>query len=165
MSGQHTQGQLEIRRTASGEIKEIGPFVPAAEFCGDTWLDVSEEDARRLVTCWNACEGVQTNEIEELAAIGGVPSLITYSKDLRAERDLAWQQRDQLLEMLEGLLDIDGPQPGTKDWADRSRAVIEQVTGAQLHGPGLQLREHQRSQRAHARSSRGAGRIAGQHLR
>lgn len=46
------------------------------------------EDARRLVACWNACQGLRTEHIEELAAIGrGVERLAIGCHKLTKERD------------------------------------------------------------------------------
>ena len=36
----------------------------------------------------------------------------------------------ELLDCLRGLLDIEGPQPGTAGWAVIARAVIDKATGA-----------------------------------
>ena len=51
------------------------------------------EDARRLAACWNACEGMATDELEEIARTGGM---------LGPREDVAKiaEQRDKLRDVL-----------------------------------------------------------------
>lgn len=37
-----------------------------------TSKEEAEANARRLVACWNACEGMETDELEEIARTGGM---------------------------------------------------------------------------------------------
>jgi len=37
----------------------------------------------------------------------------------------------ELLELLQELIDIEGPQPGTSDWGDKAIALIAKATGEQ----------------------------------
>lgn len=61
MSAQHTQGQLlavhEVLLLDDGS----GEFLAVANLVG---CDNAEPNARRLVACWNACEGIPTEELE-----------------------------------------------------------------------------------------------------
>lgn len=54
------------------------------------------DHGRRLVAAWNVCDHMKLAAIEELAEIGGVPALIVYGQDVRAERD-ALRERLQAL--------------------------------------------------------------------
>lgn len=45
-------------------------------------------------------------------------------------RQLA-DQRAELLGLLQELIDIEGPQPGTAEWADKARAAIQRATEEQ----------------------------------
>lgn len=48
----------------------------------------ARENARRLVACWNACDHMSIESIEELSTIGGVAALIVYSDDVEKERNV-----------------------------------------------------------------------------
>ena len=39
------------------------------------------------------------------------------------------EQRDALLAILVELVDIEGPQPGTAEWADKAMALIDKCEG------------------------------------
>ena len=73
----------------------IGMVNFSAEFTGLYPSDVEEAEAnaRRLVACWNACEGIATDELEEIARTGGM---------LGPREDVAKiaEQRDELREAL-----------------------------------------------------------------
>lgn len=56
--------------------------------------EMGDEDARRLVACWNACEGIDTEDLEAANV-----SIIHKLHDDASKRVLA--QRDELLEALE----------------------------------------------------------------
>lgn len=66
-----------------------------------------EANARRLVACWNACEGISTEDLESerSASTGWVR---TASKLLKAttERDSLRAVNAELLEALEGLVSV-----------------------------------------------------------
>ena len=73
----------------------IGMVNFSAEFTGLYPSDVEEAEAnaRRLVACWNACEGMTTDELEEIAQTGGM---------LGPREDVAKiaEQRDKLRDAL-----------------------------------------------------------------
>jgi hypothetical protein len=81
MSTQHTQGRLE----AIGDVILFPPQNGAFRGFNLEGCPNPEANARRLVACWNACEGVPTEMLEEY------PAPFT---ELHA-------QRDELLEALE----------------------------------------------------------------
>lgn len=101
----HTPGRLYIRTnrhpntdgTPWGwvDLYEPGSMRQASpEGIQATWSrgQQSEANARRLVACWNACEGIDTEYLE------GNDSLPHYARRLMA-------QRDELLQALKQMLD------------------------------------------------------------
>lgn len=96
MSG-HTPGRLVVRGGYS--IYADDGKTPVADAClTNSVADKDEANARRLVACWNACEGISTDELETTggAAVGWTR---TASKLIHATT-----QRGELLEALNGLL-------------------------------------------------------------
>lgn len=61
MSAQHTQGRLKVQHPYAGERGWEVAFEPGLE---QVCQNVSEDNARRLVACWNAFEGEATERIE-----------------------------------------------------------------------------------------------------
>ena len=88
MSTKHTPEPWAIERARSGSIKAIGPCV-AEEYAGSAWLEVPEEDARRIVACVNACRGID----DELLTDDCI-------RKTREDRDELLKQRDELLKSL-----------------------------------------------------------------
>lgn len=87
MSGQHTQGRLAVHVTPL--LSEIwlrredcdGVLAQPKAIVGN------DADARRLVACWNACDGGSTEDLEALAFFG-IP--VTKVVDgIKQERDTA----------------------------------------------------------------------------
>jgi len=78
MNAQHTQGRLELdegyRRIAKADD---GRDIFLVHEHGN-----AEANARRLVACWNACEGLPTAWIE-----GGAADILEHAKSLNAQRD------------------------------------------------------------------------------
>ena len=91
MSEQHTQGRLHVAGQDKVQIRsDKHQIAKAWSFAGKT----GQENARRLVACWNACEGISTDELETTggAAVGWTR---TASKLIHATT-----QRDELLAAL-----------------------------------------------------------------
>lgn len=94
-------------------------------FYGD--IDEDKANARRLVACWNACEGIGTEELESEthAALGWSR---TASKLIKASGE-----RAELLEMLNGVLKCERGILGhifLEGWQeDAIRAAIAKATG------------------------------------
>lgn len=67
---------------------------------GETVCTFTDEpnkaNARRLVTCWNACEGIRTEDLER-------GHIVMTASDLSQERE---NQRDELLETLKAALKL-----------------------------------------------------------
>jgi hypothetical protein len=90
----HTPGKLALEEVSSdsGHIKHLCPvdsegmsLLTVVEHEGVKFAAVySDEDARRLVACWNACEGLPTEVLEHAASTGD--SLGGHIK-LTAQRD------------------------------------------------------------------------------
>ncbi len=120
----HTEGRLE----ADGMyvISEDGPF--GATLVKTLIADLHnspmpenelKENARRLVACWNACEGLPTEALENLPVpIGAVlagsdqqhDELVKAAEALRdfVKKDVRWNhERDRLLANLDAVLDKD----------------------------------------------------------
>ena len=79
MSAQHTPGRLVVR---GGYSIYTTDGTPVADTCLTASIpDNDEANARRLVACWNACEGIDTEYLE------GDDSLPHYARRLMAQRD------------------------------------------------------------------------------
>lgn len=91
----HTEGRLEVVTECPGEccwhIQRVGN---TDEFQRITSLEMREEDARRLVACWNYCEGVPTHEIENSESDGD------RLRGVYAAKVYAEKERDELVEAL-----------------------------------------------------------------
>lgn len=90
MSAQHTQGRLVVRGGYS--IYAADGKTPVADACLDNSVAAHDEaNARRLVACWNACDGISTEALEHL---GTLDRARVQQDVIRAE---AISQRDELL--------------------------------------------------------------------
>lgn len=90
MSAQHTQGQLHI--DVHGNIIGGGKLVA---FPGGADGQPQQANARRLVACWNTCEGYETEELERIAQ--SPAGMRAYSVETVAALTA---QRDELLALL-----------------------------------------------------------------
>lgn len=81
-----------------------------------------EANARRLAACWNACEGLSTEHLEQ----HGLPGFAQAISDLRA-------QRDELLEALRFIANVTecGVTANDCQIHDRASAAIRKATGEQ----------------------------------
>lgn len=84
MSGQHTPGRLTVHSTLPKVI-----FTPDGQLCiAKTFNCVPEDEAvanaRRLVACWNACDGLSTDQIESMV---NMAAFFFKHIELMAERD------------------------------------------------------------------------------
>ena len=92
---EHTTGKLTFRGFS---IYAADGKTPVADTCLNA--SVAQHDvanARRLVACWNACDGIPTKWLE-----GGAADILEYSKALKA-------QRDELLAALERMCELYAP--------------------------------------------------------
>lgn len=110
-----------FRQYAETEVRfEDGPLLAVIHEV----VPQDQIDARRLVACWNACDGIQTNELEHIANTGGM---------LGPREDVARiaSQRDELLAELEKIatsVDIDTLRAAI----DCARAALSKVKGGAL---------------------------------
>ena len=79
-------------------------------------------NARRLVACWNACQGISTEELVDIANTGGM---------LGPREDITRiaGQRNELLEALKGLMALSDHRVDLRDAAKAARAAIAKATG------------------------------------
>jgi len=110
MSAQHAKGSasLDMERIgldlANHIPIDIGTHSAAAlvvwnmEGCERT--PRCEANARRLVACWNACEGIDTDHLEK----HGLPDFAEKISDLSSQLETVTQQRAVLLEALTRVL-------------------------------------------------------------
>ncbi len=94
----HTEGklQVEIVGDTGGEnpvhVCEIGnDHVRVGEY-------ITEANARRLVACWNACEGLDTETLES-----GRVTMVDATDNYVAERDALLRDKAELLEILQSI--------------------------------------------------------------
>lgn len=104
----HTKGKLivddkGVLRLASKSRDYHEPLILATAFTEDAWQDgdetpESQDNARRLAACWNACDGIGTDVLEsEASAVMGWTR--TASKLIRVAKE-----RHELLEALESAM-------------------------------------------------------------
>lgn len=92
------------------------------------------DNARRIVACVNACEGISTDQLEKEAS--NVREWLEQKRidaiDMAARNLDLKQQRDQLLAALEKAVDRQAYKPGTGPaWWEEARAAIAAVKGGQ----------------------------------
>jgi len=103
MNTQHTQGRMTWkRRPDKSLLYVIGDHEAGAHAQGD--IHIEEADLRRLAACWNACDGLTTENLElcgtlDYADVKRNVAQTAYVNDLQT-------QRDQLLEALKNIVDV-----------------------------------------------------------
>lgn len=103
MSTTHTPGRITFLPDGDANrysmLTEDGRWWMALLMNGEQVTARQEANLRRLAACWNACEGIEIESIEELAAMGhGVASLIVYGDDVKRERDALAQALKNLVD-------------------------------------------------------------------
>lgn len=128
MSAQHTQGKLKVVSTYA--IPEIRDQADNFLFAAGSASPQSFVNARRLAACWNACEGISTDLLENLTLTGDTIAARLKLRDA-TERDLA-TQRDELLEALtQTLAQCLIWQGEPNEWScSIHKAVVEQARAA-----------------------------------
>lgn len=113
MNAQHTQGRLVVNPIQLDQIATAdGSMEVARVRLHSGQHDITIANARRLVVCWNAGEGLSTEQI-----------------DLIADHcDALKSQRDKLLATLQEVLDCAKTQTSIGA-VMRARAAIASVTG------------------------------------
>lgn len=60
---EYTEGRLKLDKNDDTQVNsEFG-----APIFETNWSEYSQGDARRLVACWNACQGLSTELLEKMA--------------------------------------------------------------------------------------------------
>jgi hypothetical protein len=90
------------RRPDKSLLYVIGDHEAGAHAQGD--IHIEEADLRRLAACWNACDGLTTENLElcgtlDYADVKRNVAQTAYVNDLQT-------QRDQLLEALKNIVDV-----------------------------------------------------------
>ena len=127
MTTQHTPGKLKLTfgkelqwdymLDAQGEksIAYFRHYKPMTKKEG-------KANARRLVACWNALEGLSTGKIDAIAAIGGFPGAVG---ELMAQRDELLAALTKTLEEGIGWFeDSTGQDPSNLEWVQQAREAI-----------------------------------------
>ena len=106
MSDQNTKGRLSIKENGDANsyalLDESGKWLLSILHNGEKLTSVQRETMRRVAACWNACEGISTEDLTDIARTGGM---------LGPRDDIAQiaKQRDGLANALSELLsDVDG---------------------------------------------------------
>ena len=135
---EHTTGKLVLRIDGRPELNNQNEILETED--GQRTVVYfrfkNREDASRLVACWNACDGVPLDEVENLANIGGLNALTVEAGQAYADADALKAQRDELLIALEALADC-LPAEGSRAHApyfakaelDAARALIAKHKG------------------------------------
>lgn len=123
MSAQHTPGRLTADGTVLLFARNAGGF--SISGCPD-----AETNARRLAACWNACEGLDTEGLENLTAIGETIASMhdrATSGQLRTmtQARLATAQRDKLLAQLIRCRDMVGHSDSIAYIAEIDKTIAE----------------------------------------
>lgn len=123
---QHTQGLLAVNPL---QLNQIATADGAFEVAMVTVLhpaQVTVDNARRLVACWNACVAIPTDDLEECPE-GGLFHLADHANQLAI-------QRDELLDELRNIADADPSKWDAEvhdqfqQWAQsRARAAISKA--------------------------------------
>lgn len=100
----HTPGKLRIGTPPPNGEQTIGTYQGLMVAVATTGIDMpTKANARRLVACWNACDGISTNTLEALRTpikdISCIPGLVADIDALRAVNA-------ELVEALEGFIGV-----------------------------------------------------------
>nr|WP_319566226.1 hypothetical protein [uncultured Rhodoferax sp.] len=78
MSAEHTKGQLTTAESAitanEYTIKADANWLFKILHNGEQTIQTQRENMRRMVACWNACNGITTEEVEWIHSTGGMIS-------------------------------------------------------------------------------------------
>jgi len=114
---EHTSGKIAV---AMGGGKFVS--VTTDDYSRLVCKAPSSEDARRLVACWNACEGISTEQLEA-APYKDSAAFMAY---LKVEA-----QRDDLLAALKDCTTEEGPD---QDTLNRARSAIAKAEAGRGEG-------------------------------
>ena len=126
MSEKHTPGPWKIWSHPKGFRVGESENKPVAEIFPTLFVEKEEANARRIAACWNACQGISTEELVDIANMGGMLGL---REDIALARIAG--QRNELLEALKGLMALSDHRVDLRDAAKDARAAIAKATGEQ----------------------------------
>lgn len=127
MSAQHTKGRLIAVHNVLLIDSRVAEFPDVASLVG---IENAEANARRLAACWNACEGISTENLEDNAPI----------IELANRYNAALRQRDELLRTLKMVMPAlnalrkqcpRNPNDDSLDVVQFVHAVIDKVESSQ----------------------------------
>ena len=122
------QGREVFTAVASDNAQKI---VALLGFCGADDEAESIANARRLVACWNACEGIDTYALELMTGDLSISNQITAiaSRKPKGKKTAYRTQRDELLAALKAMLTHMGMDEDewNKPTFDQARAAIAKV--------------------------------------
>lgn len=110
---EHTKGRLTSESNGSAYQRDLN----TAD--GRTVATAGPGNARRLAAAWNACEGMETDDIEELAACQGVMMLTVYADDKLNELNAARALLREAVDTIEEFPDED------HEIADRIKVYLD----------------------------------------
>lgn len=129
MSAQHTQGPIRYDYAPG----YCGELIASDGHSVATFDDEpSPEDASRLVACWNACEGLKTDLLENIATIGDTLASRFKLRD-QTERKLT-ATHEELLKAIRSIAAIttradQGPEAMCAEIQGICRVALAKVTG------------------------------------
>lgn len=129
MTTPHTTGRLAFRENGDANsyalVDDDGNWLMSLLHNGQQLTDTQRENMRRLVACWNACEGLTTEQLERQSVRLRDDALIQFkpggeilsgSKNAVERASAIVTQRDDLLVAITALLNdpavIEAAQPG-----------------------------------------------------
>ena len=127
MTTQHTPGKLKMQNPHAGERGFEIALEPGLE---QVCQDVTEANARRLVACWNACEGLTTEHLENIDMLG--ETLAGRFADFHASERELMDTRDELLAALK---ELDAKPEHTSSWLKARAAIAKVISGHILEKP------------------------------
>lgn len=136
MTAQHTKTHLTFRENGEANsyalLDDQGRWFMSLLLNGEQVTARQEANLRRLAACWNACDGIDTAELEHIASTGGM---------LGPREDVARiaAHRDELLAALQPFVSRNSSAETititvrTAD-VEKARAAIAKDSGSPSHG-------------------------------
>lgn len=141
MNAQHTQGRIVVNPIQLDQIAtaDASKGIARVTHFGHS-VDTVIANARRLAACWNACEGISTDDLEKTGTIAAEvademqESLLKGMQaieQLNAELGKVSDQRDELQEAVMAMLDREDNDCMPAGWSlDRVREIARKAIPA-----------------------------------
>ena len=137
MSAQHTPGHVKVQHPHAGERGWEAAFEPGLE---QLCQDITEANARRLVACWNACDGIETYALELMTGDLSIKQQITATGSAKPPKPTSKaveyrRQRDELLAALKEARRWIGDGEcsdglAREHWTPEYRAAVDRIDAA-----------------------------------